>query len=221
MIGRAFALEPFPVSAPQRLPECRVDGMCLRSGAHLDMRFTLSGELSGLTIAEPAPRPERQSGLWNATCFEFFLTRAGMPGYWEFNLSPAGHWNVFRFSGYRQGMQEETAFSALPFTVSQGTKEMRIEISFDLGTLAPPVEAAACQGRELFSEADGNAPSSREGSQEASRQALQGSHEESDSWRLAVSTVLLPRDGGPTYWALTHPGPEADFHHEKGFLITL
>jgi len=29
---------------------------------------------------------------------------AGVPGYFEINLSPAHHWNVYHFTGYRQGM---------------------------------------------------------------------------------------------------------------------
>ena len=65
----------------------------------------------------PADMPARRDRLWEETCFEFFLAVKNSPRYWEFNLSPAGHWNVYRFADYRQGMQEEPAFASLPFSV--------------------------------------------------------------------------------------------------------
>ncbi|MBU6429762.1 MAG: DOMON-like domain-containing protein, partial [Cyanobacteria bacterium REEB65] len=74
--------------------------------------------------------------LWEQTCFECFLASSGRPGYWEFNLSPAGHWNVYRFDSYRAGMQDETAFEALPFSVFSrpGFCEVAATISMlDLG----------------------------------------------------------------------------------------
>ena len=182
MTGRHFTLEPFPVTPPAMVPDYRIDGHCSRSARILTLRFELQGDLSRLSLAAPAAPPERRMGLWNATCFEFFLAPAGDPGYWEFNLSPARHWNVFRFSGYRQGMQEEKAFSTLPFNVDRG--ERKVELVLKAFIPLPIVEPAA-------------------------------------PWRLAICTVLLSRDGSATYWALAHPGPEADFHHPKGFLVEL
>ena len=75
-------------------------------------------------IPAPADLPARKHGLWEETCFEFFLGVKDSPRYWEFNLSPAGHWNVYRFAGYRQGMEEETAFTALPFRDRRGSDSL-------------------------------------------------------------------------------------------------
>ena len=36
---------------------------------------------------------------------------------------------------------------------------------------------------------------------------------------LAVTAVVELRDGEILYWALTHPGAEADFHRREGFLL--
>ncbi len=52
--------------------------------------------------------------------------------YWEFNLSPAGHWNIYRFNGYRQGMQEETAFTTLPFIVQNQSDTFVLALNMDL-----------------------------------------------------------------------------------------
>jgi len=37
----------------------------------------------------------------------------------------------------------------------------------------------------------------------------------------ALAAVIMAEDGALTYWALAHPGPQADFHRREGFLIKL
>lgn len=77
----------------------------------LDFRFTLSGrvaaELEKLVLPEPVAGPERQrrDELWKATCLEIFVGPADRQSYFELNLSPTGHWNVYVFDGYRSGMR--------------------------------------------------------------------------------------------------------------------
>jgi hypothetical protein len=38
---------------------------------------------------------------------------------------------------------------------------------------------------------------------------------------IAITTVIKGKDGKVTYWALTHPGAEADFHRRDSFVIEL
>jgi len=38
---------------------------------------------------------------------------------------------------------------------------------------------------------------------------------------VGLAAVLRFRDQGLTYWALTHPGPQADFHRRDSFLVEL
>ena len=47
----------------------------------------------------------RADNLWLSTCFELFLAGESQPGYTEFNVSPSGAWNCYRFDDYRHGMQ--------------------------------------------------------------------------------------------------------------------
>ncbi len=49
--------------------------------------------------------PARADGLWNSTCFEFFLRVPGVESYYEFNFSPSGLWAAYAFDGYRKGMR--------------------------------------------------------------------------------------------------------------------
>ena len=93
----------------------------------------LRGKLAELVIPGPAARPARRHGLWEETCFEFFLGVKDAPGYWEFNLSPAGHWNVYRFAGYRQGMAEEKAFTSLAFSVRRRADRLGFALELEIG----------------------------------------------------------------------------------------
>lgn len=131
-----FSLRPFP-SEQDPLP-MRVTGNLTRRGANLTVRFSVLADLAGLQLPDLAPHPHRQRHLWEATCMEFFLGVPGTEAYWEFNLSPAGHWNVFRFDSYRLGMLEETGFSSLPFIVVRKPSLLQMDLTFDLSPIATP-----------------------------------------------------------------------------------
>ncbi|MCB1190513.1 MAG: DOMON-like domain-containing protein [Leptospiraceae bacterium] len=80
-------------------------------------------------------KPSRRDNLWQETCFEFFLKVKNQPSYWEFNLSPSRHWNVYHFSNYRKNGREETYFTFLPFVVKQQNISMELTLNIDLGSL--------------------------------------------------------------------------------------
>jgi len=69
----------------------------------LSLSFCLRGDLTTLVLPEPATGFRRDS-LWQSTCWECFVARTDSPEYFEINLSPSHHWNVYHFTGYRQGM---------------------------------------------------------------------------------------------------------------------
>ncbi|KAB8332662.1 DOMON-like domain-containing protein [Scytonema tolypothrichoides VB-61278] len=99
------------------IPNLKITGNIARQANQFTIHYALLGDLKEIAIATPSDTPARKHELWKDTCFEFFLGIKNSDRYWEFNLSPAGHWNVYRFDGYRQGMQEEIAFTILPFHV--------------------------------------------------------------------------------------------------------
>lgn len=57
-------------------------------------------------IPPMAETPQFRKGLWQHTCFEFFVRPSPMKNYLEFNFSPSGDWAVFAFSGYRTALKE-------------------------------------------------------------------------------------------------------------------
>lgn len=67
-------------------------------GDALVLRYRVGGA-GGLVLPAPAA-PERKDDLWQATCFELFLGRAGTT-YQEFNFSPSSRWATYAFADYR------------------------------------------------------------------------------------------------------------------------
>ncbi|MEH1826272.1 MAG: DOMON-like domain-containing protein [Nostoc sp.] len=130
MNNQIFYLQPFP--STKSLPNLKITGNISRNANQLAIYYSLGGDLKEITISSPSNAPSRKYELWEDTCFEFFLGIKDSQRYWEFNLSPAGHWNIYRFDGYRQGMQEETAFEKLPFSVQNKADSLALALDVDL-----------------------------------------------------------------------------------------
>lgn len=184
-----FELKPF-----EPADHLTITGKASRKKDTLTIRYHLTGDLSQIAVPTIGTGGTRQDRLWEKTCFEFFLmphtenkssttelTKETIGNYWEFNLSPNGDWNVFSLNSYRQALQEEKAFSALPFEAWQGFQGLQLEAAIDLSKLVK------------------------------AKQSL----------LLNVSAVVVSKEGKETFWAIAHPGPEADFHHPKSFILTL
>ena len=154
MNDQRFSLEPFPSARP--LPSVTMVGTIARQANALAIRYTLLGRLREVVIPEPAAVPDRQDGLWKDTCFEFFLAVRGSPPYWEFNLSPAGHWNVYRFAGYREEMEEEPAFTALAFTVQSQRGALSLALELDLDKIVPADQALEVAISAVLKHKDGS-----------------------------------------------------------------
>ena len=133
MNGRDFVLQPFV--PPGRPADITIGGSMARRADILAIRYVLRGRLAELVIPGPAKMPARRHGLWEATCFEFFLGAKNAPGYWEVNLSPAGDWNVYRFEGYRQGMAEEGACASLDFSVRRRPDRLSVALELAIGKM--------------------------------------------------------------------------------------
>ncbi|MBP2673467.1 MAG: hypothetical protein H6Q84_307 [Deltaproteobacteria bacterium] len=140
-----FSLVPFPGEID--LPSLRLSGTIVRRGDLLSIVYELRGDLSVLAIPRRAEFPERKHRLWEETCLEFFLGARDTAGYLEFNLSPGGHWNAYRFSAYREGMREEEAIASLPFRVDPGAENLRLSLDLEIGKILPgnaDAEAGIC-----------------------------------------------------------------------------
>ena len=133
-----FLLKPFPGEGNPA--GVTIGGSIARGADTLSVRYEVRANLSKLSIPAAAKTPRRQDRLWEETCLELFLGTADSARYWEFNLSPAGHWNVYRFTRYREWMREEQAFTALPFAVRIGPDSLELSMALDAGKIIPAGE---------------------------------------------------------------------------------
>lgn len=175
-----YSLQPLVTPASSPPPNLKIVGNISRHANTLVISYEILGDLAQLAIPTSAV-PARKHELWTETCLEFFLGIKNSPQYWEFNSSPAGHWNVYRFTDYRQGMQEEIAFESLPFSVQNKAKSLSLVLEINLAKI---VQA---------------------------NQALE----------VSISAVIKIKDGEVTYWALSHPSSQADFHRRDSFIVQL
>jgi hypothetical protein len=84
--------------------DLEIDADVERTGSGLEFAYTLSGNTADVVIPAPTS-PTRTDGLWQATCFEAFIS-LGKCSYAELNFAPSGQWAAYRFTNYRQGMRE-------------------------------------------------------------------------------------------------------------------
>ena len=131
-----FSLQPFtPV---QDLPDLRVTVDLSRRSNTAALSYTIRGPIKEIVVPAPLETPLRKGGLWEDTCLEFFLAPKDCLPYWEVNLSPSRHWNVYRFSAYRHGMQEEAAFTSLPFRFERGKDTFLLDVELPLDRIISP-----------------------------------------------------------------------------------
>jgi len=176
-VQHPFALHSF-APPPTSLA---LTGSVRRDGDRLSLHYRLEDPEDLVLVPPATAAPRRCDELWTSTCFEFFLAEPGAVPYLEANLSPSGDWNLYRLSGYREGLAPEPAISALPFAVERQGGGLALRVDLDLGALP-------LAGRPL---------------------------------ELAVTAVVELREGEILYWALAHPGAEADFHRREGFLLRI
>ena len=110
----------------------QIDGEVRRLNSQLAMDYVLRGPLEKLSIRPPAAIPARKDRLWEETCFECFIGTEKAGSYWEINLSPAGHWNVYSFDDYRSGMKREMAFTNLPIQVDRIANRLNLTCNIAL-----------------------------------------------------------------------------------------
>ncbi|MEM6447543.1 MAG: DOMON-like domain-containing protein [Cyanobacteria bacterium P01_D01_bin.123] len=142
-LKRNLVLQPFPEAIST--PNVTLRGSASRQSRSLALTYVLQGNLTELTLPGVSSGRDRRDLLWQTTCFEWFLRQPEHSTYWEFNVSPSGDWNAYRFSDYRQHITEETAIEALPFRVTRTEECFQLEVEVNLGGILvakTPIEVA-------------------------------------------------------------------------------
>lgn len=129
-LRHTFELRPFGAESPS--PDLRLQGDVSRHGDLLRLHYRLSGAIETVQLPPPVASPTRRDGLWTTTCFECFWGLEGERPYWELNLSPAGHWNLYRLEDYRLGLRPEPGYDRSLHRVSQGDGVLSMELDLPL-----------------------------------------------------------------------------------------
>lgn len=91
----------------------------------IQVRFNLGGEIHLLSYPELKSDVARADELWKTTCFEVFMKLVDQAAYWEYNLSPSGDWNVYRFQAYRQQQQREASITHIDIDVKKSDHKLQ------------------------------------------------------------------------------------------------
>lgn len=80
--------------------------------------YTVEGDISQINFDHLTDKPlsNRVIGLWQSTCFEFFLRTKNTQKeneYIEFNFSPNNYWNSFHFTSLRGDLKEYEEIKAI------------------------------------------------------------------------------------------------------------
>ena len=106
-----FALRPFDVSTNDSF-HITISGEVILEQNTLQINYQLQGDhMVEVNFPPLSQTSSRKDNLWEATCFELFVTSPESPRYWEYNLSPSGDWAVFRFTDYRENKANEPSIS--------------------------------------------------------------------------------------------------------------
>jgi hypothetical protein len=134
-LRHGFELRPFDGVGPA--PDLRLEGEVSREGALLRLHYRLGAAIEAVQVPPPVASPMRRDGLWTTTCFECFWAIEGERPYWELNLSPAGHWNLYRLEDYRLGLRPEPGYDRPLHRVSQGGAVLSMDLELPLPAPIP------------------------------------------------------------------------------------
>ncbi len=112
-------------------------GLFHRLPGVLSIEYLLKGDLRSVVWPVSCRAISRRHELWRQTCFEVFFGIRGQSAYWEVNIGPAGCWNLYHFTGYRHGMQEEAAVDRLTCQVDREEDTFSLSCLIDVHKLIP------------------------------------------------------------------------------------
>lgn len=105
--GREYPLVPYTQNEETKEIAIKV-ALHQEESAHFKIVFTLYDPTEKVVLPFTKRENERVQGLWNETCFEFFITDQ-KASYCEGNFTLDFGWNLFWFDSYRQSPLVEFA----------------------------------------------------------------------------------------------------------------
>lgn len=107
-----------------------------RAGGALALQYRFEGDLEQLWLPpdDPARSP---TPLWQHTCCEIFIRRAGDAAYHEFNFAPSRAWAAYAFARYRESVPLATEALEPEIAVSRSGSTLQLHARVPLSRLSP------------------------------------------------------------------------------------
>lgn len=90
------------------------------------LSFRLKQNHSIIDFGDYTPLKKRVIGLWEKTCFEFFIKNCENEEYIEFNFSPNFSWNCFYFAKKGDSLQEFNSMLNLEIDILNSLNDFQI-----------------------------------------------------------------------------------------------
>jgi hypothetical protein len=125
-IALPFALTRHAASASRAVSAVTADIEWIAHEA-IQLRYAIHGDLASIRVPDPG-NARRADGLWRTTCCEAFLRPCGGPAYFELNFAPSGAWAIYRFDGYRAGMQSVDIHVPPRMEVHRNSRRLELDV---------------------------------------------------------------------------------------------
>lgn len=189
-----FDLICHPGSSPATRAVQRISVDLSMTPEHLLLRYRLSVPPQRLLLPPAAPgQSRRRDGLWQHTCFEFFVmanedrATRGQP-YREFNFSPTGAWAAYDFCAYRTPAPHPCPDLPPPEChIDQDAAQFAISVQLSRAAL-PPLPWHGQLSAVII--------------------------EQNEAGPALMQTVSGTQ---PAYWALAHVASAPDFHDTRAW----
>jgi len=127
-----FQTQLIPFSPENSLPIVIACSGSIGDHQSINLNYTLSGALDNIVFDKPVNGGKRTDNLWERTCFEIFIKTDSSTNYWEYNLSPAKNWAIYRFSRYREGKFDELSITSVPINIDVRSNEFTLQSTIPL-----------------------------------------------------------------------------------------
>jgi hypothetical protein len=128
-----LARHPASPSRPEIAVRVRAARMADSIGS---IGFRLDGIISQILIAAPSPAGAPKQ-LWRHTCLEVFIAAEGRSAYHEFNFAPSGEWEIYAFTGYRDGGPISNEAIRPELSIRQTEEALELDAMIQLNRVSP------------------------------------------------------------------------------------
>jgi hypothetical protein len=128
MIQIPFELIPF---GGQDETSTKIEGSFVHGADSFNFDYSLSQGLDNYLFDLDFKDHQRQDGLWQKSCLEFFIKKWNSSEYIEVNIAPNGRWQAYWFKDYRKDRVEFPGIVMSSFSLMKNSHDLTLSAKFD------------------------------------------------------------------------------------------